>query len=281
MTNTSSPVAASRRHPLAVHSRRAGSPDRGFRLAGAGLGCRRRWPALPLFAVREALWLSPVGRVMLACAGRGDGEEPAVRVVVLGGTGFIGRRVVEQLVSRGDDVLVVHRGVTEPPGWVDCRHLHAARTAFAEVSGEVRRFAPDAVLDSHALTAADVAAVLPCLPDAALVALSSMDVYRAYEHFRARREGEPVPLDEDAAVRVGRYPYRGEEIGEDDYEKLDVEPPYLARGGTVLRRVRAGRRRIPVGAGTLLLTRLYVHDAASAVLAALDNPAAAAGEVFN
>jgi len=223
-----------------------------------------------------------------------------VRVVVLGGTGFIGRRVVEQLVSRGDDVLVVHRGVTEPPGWVDCRHLHAARAAFAEVSGEVRRFAPDAVLDSHALTAADVAAVLPCLPDAALVALSSMDVYRAYEHFRARREGEPVPLDEDAAVRVGRYPYRGEEIGEDDYEKLDVEPPYLARGGTVLRlgfiygehdpqrredfvlrRVRAGRRRIPVGAGTLLLTRLYVHDAASAVLAALDNPAAAAGEVFN
>jgi nucleoside-diphosphate-sugar epimerase len=48
-----------------------------------------------------------------------------------------------------------------------------------------------------------------------------------------------------------------------------------------LRRVRAGRRRIPVGAGTSLDTRCYVGDVASAVLAALDHPAAAAGQVFN
>jgi nucleoside-diphosphate-sugar epimerase len=48
--------------------------------------------------------------------GGATARRPAVRVVVLGGTGFIGRRVVERLVSRGDDVLVVHRGVTEPSG---------------------------------------------------------------------------------------------------------------------------------------------------------------------
>jgi nucleoside-diphosphate-sugar epimerase len=222
-----------------------------------------------------------------------------VRVVVLGGTVFIGRRIVERLVSRGDDVLVVHRGVAEPAGWVECAHLHADRVGFAGVAGRVARFGPDAVVDSHALTAADVEAVLPHLPEAQLVVLSSMDVYRAYEHFRARSEGEAVPLTEDAALRLGRYPYRGAGIGEDDYDKLHVEPPYLARGGTalrlgfcygehdpqrreefVLRRVRAGRQRIPFGAGTLLLSRLYVDDAASAVLATLGNPAAA-GEVFN
>jgi len=71
-------------------------------------------------------------------------------------------------------------------------------------------------------------------------------------------------------VRSGRYPLRDlvPALGE-DYDKLDVEPLYLARGGTalrlsliygehdrlrreefVLRRVRAGRRRIPFGAGT-------------------------------
>jgi len=222
-----------------------------------------------------------------------------VRVVVLGGTEFIGRRTVELLVSRGDDVLVVHRGVTEPAGWVDCAHLHADRAGFAGVAGHVAAFGPDAVVDSHALTAADVEAVLPHLPDTRLIVLSSMDVYRAYEHLRGRTEGEAVPLTEDAALRVGRYPYRGAGIGEDDYDKLHVEPPYLARGGTVLRlgfcygehdpqrreefvlrRVRAGRQRIPFGAGTLLLSRLYVGDAASAVLATLGNPAAA-GEVFN
>jgi nucleoside-diphosphate-sugar epimerase len=49
----------------------------------------------------------------------------------------------------------------------------------------------------------------------------------------------------------------------------------------ILRRVRAGRRRIPVGAGTSLATRCYVGDVAAAVLAALDHPAAATGQVFN
>jgi nucleoside-diphosphate-sugar epimerase len=222
-----------------------------------------------------------------------------MRVVVLGGTLFIGRRVVERLVSRGDEVLVVHRGITEPAGWVDCAHLHAPRAEFAAVAGEVARFGPAAVVDCAALTEADVTAVLPHLPDAQLVVLSSMDVYRAYERFRAREVAEPVPLTEQSAVRAGRFPYRGAGVGEDDYDKLLVEPAYLARGGTalrlgfvygehdpqrreefVLRRLRAGRRRIPFGTGNVLLSRLYVDDAASAVLAALGNPAAA-GEIFN
>jgi nucleoside-diphosphate-sugar epimerase len=49
----------------------------------------------------------------------------------------------------------------------------------------------------------------------------------------------------------------------------------------VLRRVRAGRRRIPVGPGSLLLPRLHVDDAAAAVLTALDRPDQAAGQAFN
>jgi UDP-glucose 4-epimerase len=98
-----------------------------------------------------------------------------------------------------------------------------------------------------------------------------------------------------------RYPYRDREerAGLPDYDKLDVEPEYLARGAAVLRlamiygehdpqrreefilrRVRAGRRKIPVGPGTWLWTRCYVGDVAAAVLAAIGTPAAA-GEVFN
>jgi nucleoside-diphosphate-sugar epimerase len=49
----------------------------------------------------------------------------------------------------------------------------------------------------------------------------------------------------------------------------------------VLRRVRAGRMRIPFGPGTSLDTRCYVGDVASAVLAALDRASAVAGQVFN
>lgn len=47
---------------------------------------------------------------------------------------------------------------------------------------------------------ADATAVLPYLPDTALLVLSSMDVYRAYERLLDGQGGEPVPLTEQAPV---------------------------------------------------------------------------------
>jgi len=218
---------------------------------------------------------------------------------VIGGTKFIGRRIVSELVARGDEVLVVHRGESEPPGQAECRHLHVARAQFGSVAGDVRAFGPDAIVDTLAMSRAGVEAVLPHLPDAQLVVLSSVDVYQAFWHVLQDTEGEPLPLDENSRLRETRYPYgdrRGEHEG---YEKLDVEPSYVERGGTVLRlamiygehdhqrreefilrRVRAGRDRIPIGAGTFLWTRGYVGDVATAVLATIGNPRVA-GEVFN
>jgi nucleoside-diphosphate-sugar epimerase len=179
--------------------------------------------------------------------------------------------------------------------------VHAARDALAGVADQLRAFRPDAVIDTRAMTRAHADAALPHLPDAHLVLLSSIDVYRAYELLLAGRGGEPVPLTENSPVRSARYPLRDllPGLGE-HYDKLDVEPEYLSRGACVLRlsliygehdgqrreefvlrRVRAGRMRIPFGPGTSLDTRCYVGDVASAVLAALDRASAAAGQVFN
>jgi len=58
------------------------------------------------------------------------------------------------------------------------------------------------------------------------------------------------------------------------------EHDYQRREEFILRRVRAGRLRIPFGAGTWLPTRGYVRDVARAVRMAPATPAAA-GEVFN
>lgn len=223
-----------------------------------------------------------------------------VRALVIGGTRFIGRRIVEDMVARGDEVTVVHRGDTEPPDLVECEHLHCARADFAGVADRIRAWRPDAIVDTLAMTRAGAEAVLPHLPDAALVMLSSMDVYRAFGLVLSEGEGEPVPVDEDSPVRSERYPYRGRGERDDDYDKLDVEPLYLARGAAVLRlamiygehdpqrreefilrRVRAGRARIPIGSGSWLWTRCYVGDVARAVLAAVDHPQAGAGHIFN
>ncbi|WP_280422537.1 NAD-dependent epimerase/dehydratase family protein [Nocardia carnea] len=215
-----------------------------------------------------------------------------MRVLILGGTLFLGRRVVERLHARGDQVLLVHRSRSEPADWLPVEHLLTDRHDLAQHRDRIRAFAPEAVIDSCALSAAGVDAVLPVLPEVPTVVLSSQDVYQAHAALLAGWCDSPVPLTEDAELRRDRYPYRGADLPEvpDDYSKRDVEDRWLARGAVVLRlpviygphdrqhrenlilrRLRAGRTRIPIGAGNLLWTRGYVDDLATGVLAALDH----------
>ena len=193
----------------------------------------------------------------------------------------------------------MHRGVLEPEDLPPARHLHCERPELAAHRSELDEFGPDAVLDCRALTRQDADLALAALPDVPRwVVISSVDVYRAFGALHENVETDPVPLDEASPVRPKRYPYRGRMPGMDDYDKLDVEDVYLPRGATVLRlpmvygerdyqlreeyvlrRVRAGRKRIPFGAGSWLTCRGYVRDVATAVRLALEkNPR---GEVMN
>ncbi len=219
--------------------------------------------------------------------------------MVLGGTRFIGRATVEELAAAGDQVMVVHRGVLEPDDMPDVQHLHCERAELVEHRAELEHFAPDSLIDCRALTRRDAETALEALPDLKRrVVISSVDVYRAFGALHVDGETDPVPLDEDSPVRPERYPYRGKMPGMDDYDKLDVEDVYLPRGATVLRlpmvygehdyqrreefllrRLRAGRKRIPFGGGTWLTCRGYVRDVARAVRLALTKPVA--GEVMN
>jgi nucleoside-diphosphate-sugar epimerase len=223
-----------------------------------------------------------------------------LKVIVFGGTRFIGRAIVEELAAAGRDVLIVHRGNLEPGDMPPVQHLHADRMELETHRDVLAAFKPDAAVDCRALTRADSEAVLAALPAGLrLVVISSLDVYRAFGALNDERETDPVPLDETSPVRPNRYPYRGKMPGMEDYDKLDVEDVYLPAGATsvrlpmvygehdyqlreefILRRVRAGRTRIPFGAGSWLACRAYVRDVARGVHLALKTPSAA-GEVLN
>ncbi len=226
-----------------------------------------------------------------------------LRVVVLGGTRFIGRAIVDELVGAGHEVTVVHRGKTEAEGLADVPHLHADRLDLGPVAGELAALDPEVVLDCAAFGATDADAVLAAFasPDVRLVVLSSMDTYRAYGAVHAGTASDAVPLDETSPVRPERYPYRGQMPGMDDYEKLEVEERWLGRGATVcrlpmvtgphdyqrrqefvLRRVRAGRKEIPTGAGNGLLTHGDVADIAAGVRLVMEaDRTTVGGEIFN
>jgi nucleoside-diphosphate-sugar epimerase len=225
------------------------------------------------------------------------GEEPGrdqtrgLRIIVLGGTRFIGRAIVEELVGAGHDLLVVHRGNLEPDDMPPAPHLHCDRSDLTAHRNELTKFRPDAAIDCRALTRADAETALAALPAGIrLVVISSMDVYRAFGAAIEGQETDPVPLDEDSPVRSERYPYRGKSPDRHDYDKLDVEDVYLPHGATslrlpmvygprdyqlreefILRRVRAGRMRIPFGAGTWLACRGHVGDIARGARLALES----------
>jgi nucleoside-diphosphate-sugar epimerase len=235
-----------------------------------------------------------------------------MRILLIGGTHFIGPPVVRRLASAGHKVAVFHRGRTHADLPAGVRHLHGDRDRLADHAAELRGWRPQLIVDmvayfeAHALGLLDV---FRGVAERALV-ISSGDVYRAYGVFHGTEAGpvEPVPLAEDAPLRRVLYPYRSQARGPDDlvykYDKIPVERAILgdtALPGTVLRlpmvhgpgdsqhRLHAYLKRMDDGRPVILLdegmarwrcSRGYVEDVAAAIsLAATDERAA--GRIYN
>ncbi|MBI5283487.1 MAG: NAD-dependent dehydratase [Chloroflexi bacterium] len=232
-----------------------------------------------------------------------------MRVLVIGGTRFLGPAVVERLAAGGHGVTVFHRGESEHDTPAGVAHLHGDRGELDGFRPDIERLAPDVVLDMAPMSGDDAAAVMrACRGLAPRVAMiSSVDVYRAYGRLHGSEPGplEPLPLTEDAPLREKLYPYRGERGGRlDTYDKIPAERAVMSDAdiaGTVLRlpavhgerdyqhrlfmevaRMDAGRTAILVQQDMLQWRwcRSYAGNVADAIaLAATDERAA--GRVYN
>jgi nucleoside-diphosphate-sugar epimerase len=157
-----------------------------------------------------------------------------MRVVVLGGTGFVGTPVVARLVEAGHEVVVFHRGSEPPPRgvWPILGNRHDLDSKRHELRGA----SPDAVIDLIAASGRQAAALMRVFRGFArrLVVASSMDVYRAVGIFHGLEHGElePTPLDEDSALRTSPATYPAEQLRrllpvfpwlDERYDKIAVE----------------------------------------------------------
>ncbi|MBD3236239.1 MAG: NAD-dependent epimerase/dehydratase family protein [Candidatus Eisenbacteria bacterium] len=179
-----------------------------------------------------------------------------MRILVIGGSGFIGPPLVRELCDAGHELTLFHRGrtpATELSGVdeIECPEREIAdRSYYSDFLPRFRELAPQVVIDMIPTTEASARAVVETFRDIAerLVTISSQDVYRAYGVLLGIEAGAPqaVPVNESAAVRERLFPYRGAEPRAaddprrwmDDYEKILVER--TARGddqlpATVLR----------------------------------------------
>lgn len=171
-----------------------------------------------------------------------------MRVLVIGGTAFIGPHVVRNLVSGGHEVTVFHRGDHEPELPSGVRHVHSSSAAYPVLNfpDELVSWQPEVVLHMVAMGEDDAKAVVRAFRGVArrLVVPSSGDVYRAYgvllgSEAPAADEGLQR---EDSPLRQSLYPYRKMAKGSDDwichYEKILVEQEVMSDreiSGTILR----------------------------------------------
>ena len=171
-----------------------------------------------------------------------------MRVVVIGGTNFIGPQVVATLHRLGHDITVYHRGQHEPELPPAIRHVHSQRAGIPVLHfpSELSDPQPDVVLHMFPVGEDDARAAMARFAGVArrMVALSSGDVYKAYGRLLGTETGsaQPGPLEEGADLRESLYPYRYLAAGPSDwtfhYEKILAERAVMQHPslqGTVLR----------------------------------------------
>ena len=104
-----------------------------------------------------------------------------MKVLVIGGTNFIGPHVVRQLIEMKHEVVVFNRGQTTAELPPEVQHLKGDRHNLSDYKSEFDNLAPEVVLDMIPYTAKDARNVVSTFKSIAkrIVAISSQDVYRA------------------------------------------------------------------------------------------------------
>ena len=129
-----------------------------------------------------------------------------MKILVIGGTGFIGPPVVGELQRLGHRVAVFHRGKSTASLPPDIEHIIGDRQQIAEAQQNFEAFAPDVVVDLILSSGSQAEALMHVFHGVTrrIVAISSIDVYRACGVTHGIEPGplEPLPLTEESALRT-------------------------------------------------------------------------------
>lgn len=173
-----------------------------------------------------------------------------MNILLIGGTGFIGSCVAEQLLNSRHQVSVLHRGRSKDHLPNDVHRIAGDANHLADHRDQLRKLRPDVVVNFILSSGRQAEAMMSCMRGIAgrIVAIGSMDVYRACGvlHRTESEDLQALPLTEESELRTqpAYSPTQMEAAKKifawatDDYDKIPVERAVLsdsALPGTVLR----------------------------------------------
>ena len=234
-----------------------------------------------------------------------------MRIMVLGGSGFIGRSTIRKLEQH--EITIVHRG-DSCSGEDRIRHIHCDSDDILGHRTAFREWRPDVVLDllsRNGLSAWRTIHAIAGLSTRVTMA-SSISVYRSFGVMIGSEVGaiDNSPMNEDAPLRQLLFPYRkpGSRPNDDpkkwldDYDKIPAEQAFLSQRDLAVnivrlpmvygpgdpdRRVESYVTRMLNGSEVLLQqmasawrnSRAYVENVAEAIVRVLH--AGAPGRIYN
>ncbi|SFB73716.1 Nucleoside-diphosphate-sugar epimerase [Halobiforma haloterrestris] len=218
--------------------------------------------------------------------------------LVIGGTRFIGRHLVDELLAHDYEVTLFNRGNHENPFADDDRvdHVEGDRTDDDALEAAGREVDPDAVFDCVAYYPDDVRTATRIFADCeAYVYVSSGAAY-GREDIPKREDETPLAdctdeqATDDSHATYGNRKAEGDravfEAAENGVNAMSLRPPivygphdYTERLDFWIDRVNRFDRVVVPGDGTNLWHRVYVEDVASAlrIVAERGDP----GEAYN
>lgn len=220
-----------------------------------------------------------------------------MKALIVGGTGPTGPFIIRGLIERGYRVSMLHRGsheIDEIPSEVE--HIHADPWN----PDVVREALAGRTFDLSIVTYGRLRAMAEILvgKTGRFISAGGFPAYRGfYDPEQFKPVGMPVPTYDDGPKVASEQEHpRGYRIRVTEEKVLALHPtathmryPYVygprqpaPREWCIIRRILDGRRQIILPEGGLTLCTFgYSRNVAHAVLLVVDNPAAAAGQIYN
>ena len=230
-----------------------------------------------------------------------------MRALVVGGTGPTGPDIVNGLIARGYAVTIFHRGTHEVSFESPVEHIHGDPHFAESIDAALHARTFDIVIATYGrlrLVASQMAGRCD-----RFIGVGGVAVYPGHHEpgavwphglrpsMRESDLGDARPEPGDAASTAAKFSYavfRTERHVFDLHAAGEFSASYLrypviygprqlaGKEWSIVRRIRDGRTRIIVPDGGLaIVSRAYAANAAHAVLLAVDNPAASAGQAYN